>query len=158
MLAAALGQNAPVRLGGIGVPELDFSLWRKAMATPLQHISADHDRGALVLTINLRRLDDYELAEEMGRELIEAAQPQAGDVIVDMRNVEYMASVGYGPLVSLRGRVRQSGGRLILCNLAEVIKQMFEATHLLINPKSPHSLFEYAANLDEALTLAKSPR
>jgi anti-anti-sigma regulatory factor len=67
-----------------------------------------------------------------------------------------MSSVGYGPLISLRGRIREAGGRLILCNLTGVVKEMFEATRLLINPNSPKSLFEFTDTLDQAVAALMS--
>ena len=53
----------------------------------------------------------------------------------------------------LRSRVRESGGRVVLCNLSDVLKEMFETTRLLINPRSPKSLFEYANTLEDALEM-----
>ena len=47
---------------------------------------------------------------------------------------------------------------MALCNLDEVIKETFEATRLLINPRSPNSLFEFADNLSGAIELVSSDR
>jgi anti-anti-sigma factor len=122
------------------------------MTGNIRHISSREDRGILILTIELKRISSYELAEGMGRELIEAVQGRASpQVIVNLGQLEYMSSVGYGPLISLRGRIREAGGRLILCNLTGVVKEMFEATRLLINPSSPKSLFEFTDTLDQAV-------
>src|SRR5262249_16009218 len=109
------------------------------------------------LTIELKRISSYELAEEMGRELINATQGrQAPHVVVDLGKLEYMSSVGYGPLISLRGRVRASGGHLILCQLAGVVREVFEARRLLINPQSPKSLFEFTDTLESAIAMCRA--
>jgi anti-sigma B factor antagonist len=127
------------------------------MTTSFRNISAHESSGILILTIELKRISSYELAEGMGRELIDAVLGrQSPKVVVDLSKVEYMSSVGYGPLISLRGRVRDSGGRLILCGLSGVLKEMFEATRLLINPNSPKSLFEFTDTLDSALALLRA--
>jgi len=124
------------------------------MTGSFRHISVREVSGVLILTIELQRVSSYELAEAMGRELIDAVRGRpAPKVVVDLGKLEYMSSVGYGPLISLRGGVREMGGRLVLCQLSGVVKEMFEATRLLINPQSPKSLFEFTDTLDSAIAL-----
>jgi anti-anti-sigma factor len=122
------------------------------MPAPFRHISAREDRGILIITIEIARISSYEIAEAMGRELIDAVEgrPQP-NVVVDLSKLTYMSSVGYGPLITVRSRVRAEGGRLILCGLSGVVKEVFEATRLLINPQSPKSLFEFTETLDQAI-------
>ena len=127
------------------------------MTSSSRHISVREDGGVLILTIELQRISTYELSEAIGRELIEAVKGlESPKVVVNLGKVEYMSSVGYGPLITLRSRVRDSGGRLILCRLSGVVKEMFEATRLLINPSSPKSLFEFTDSLDDAVALART--
>jgi anti-anti-sigma factor len=126
------------------------------MTGSFRHISAREINGVLVLTIELKRVSSYELAEAMGGELIEAVKGrQAPRVVVDLGKLEYMSSVGYGPLISLRGRVREAEGRLILCQLSGVVKEMFETTRLLINPQSPKSLFEFTDTVASAIAMCR---
>ena len=126
------------------------------MTIPLRYVSTRDDGDVQVLTLELNRLSSYELAEAAGRELIEAVQGrQAPKVVVDLGNVEYMSSVGYGPLITFRARVRDLGGRLVLSRLSPVVKEMFEATRLLINPHSPKSLFEFTDTLEDAVALLR---
>jgi anti-anti-sigma factor len=128
------------------------------MASSYRYISVQEDDGVLILAIELARVDRYELAESMGRELVEAVQAKSSPkVVVDLGKVAYMSSVGYGPLISLRSRVREAGGRLILCGLAGVVKEMFEATRLLINPHSPKSLFEFTDTCEQAVAALGEP-
>jgi anti-sigma B factor antagonist len=122
------------------------------MASQYQHIAAREQNGVLVVSVNIQRLSSYELAEAMGRELLEAVSGKpAPKVVVDLSKLAYLSSVGYGPLITLRSRVRESGGRLVLCGLSGVVKEMFEATRLLINPNSPKSLFEFKQTVDESV-------
>ena len=124
------------------------------MSKLYEHISVSSDQDVLVLTIIPNRVTDFGLAEAMGRELTDSTQQQqATKVIVDMGNVSFLSSVGYGPLVSLRAYVRQQGGRMVLCNLNAVVKETFDATRLLINPRSPNSMFEFADDLEKAIAL-----
>src|SRR5688572_707866 len=99
------------------------------MTTAFRHVSTRHEGDVLILTLELNRLSSYEVSEAMGRELIESVQArQAPQVVVDLGKVEYMSSVGYGPLITFRARVRDLGGRLVLSRLTPVVKEMFEAT------------------------------
>jgi anti-anti-sigma factor len=128
-----------------------------AMSNSYNHISVQQTAGVSVLTIQPKKIATYELAEAIGQELIDASQKQSPPkVVVDLAKVEYMSSVGYGPLITLRGRIRESGGRLVLCGLSEVVLEMFEATRLLINPRSPKALFEVAASPDAAVAMLTS--
>jgi anti-anti-sigma factor len=124
------------------------------MANSYRYISTRCDRDVLILTIELPRVNEYAMAEAVGKELIDAAHAQrATKVVVDLGQLQYMSSVGYGPLISLRSRVRENGGRLVLCNLSEVVHEMFDATRLLINPRSPKSLFEFTDTVESAMAL-----
>jgi anti-sigma B factor antagonist len=127
------------------------------MPDNLKHISAREDRGVLILTVELARISSYEQAETIGRELLAAVEGrQSAKVVVDLSKLTYMSSVGYGPLITLRSRVRADGGRLVLCGLSGVVKEVFEATRLLINPNSPKSLFEFKDTLDQAIAVVAS--
>ena len=126
------------------------------MSTAYRHISVQEKSGVLVLTIGLARVATYELAESMGRELIESVRATTPNkVVVELSQIEYMSSVGYGPLISLHGMIRDAGGRLILCGLSPVIRQMFEATRLLINPRSSQSLFEFTDTVENAVAMLR---
>jgi anti-anti-sigma factor len=124
------------------------------MAGTFRHISSRESRGVLILAMELQRISSYELAEAMGCELLDAVEGRpTPKVVVDLTKLVYMSSVAYGPLITLRSRVREAGGRLVLCGLSGVVKEVFEATRLLINPQSPKSLFEFTDTLDDAIAL-----
>ena len=120
-------------------------------------VSSRTDRDVLILTIEPYRISEYEMAEAVGRELLAAAlERQATKVVVDMGNVQYMGSMGYGPFITLRARIHENGGRIILCNMSPVIKELFETTRLLINPHNPQSLFEFTDSVESAISLLQS--
>jgi anti-anti-sigma factor len=127
------------------------------MSEPLDLVTVHQVEEVVVLTIRLERVANYDLAQGMERELLAAVEgAPAPKVVVDLRHLVYMSSVGYGPFISLRVLVRDAGGRLVLCGLSPVLKEMFDATRLLINPRSPKSLFEFADSLEGAIALARS--
>ena len=127
------------------------------MSSSFRHVNVSETENVVVLTLQLQRIDSYETAEAMGGELVAAVRGKPTPLVVlDMSQLVYMSSVGYGPLISLRAFIREAGGRLILCQLAPVVKEMFETTRLLINPQSPKSLFEFADSREKALAMLKA--
>jgi anti-anti-sigma factor len=117
-----------------------------------KYVTMRESGDVLVLSIGLARINSFEVAEAIGKALISAAlQKPAPKVVVDLSQLEYMSSVGYGPLISLRAAIQEAGGRLVICGLSAVIKELFEATRLLINPHSPGSLFEFTDTVPAAV-------
>jgi anti-anti-sigma factor len=125
------------------------------MLKEYQHISVSERGGVDVLLLDEARIDQYETATEIRNELLDAVtKSQAQDFVLDMRNLEYMSSVGYLPFIRLSMRVNGAGGRLLLCNVSEVITEMFTATQLLITPSSEgQAPFRSVTTLEEALDM-----
>jgi len=127
------------------------------MSNSYRYLTVSETDGTLVLTLSRERIESYETAEGMGSELVAAVRDKKSPrVVLDMSKLIYMSSVGYGPLISLRSYIREAGGRLVLCQLSPVVKEMFETTRLLINPQSPKSLFEFTDSREQALAMLRS--
>jgi anti-anti-sigma factor len=127
------------------------------MSNEYRFITVDHEQEILVVTVKLERISDFEIAHELGNEFVAAVREQpAKGVVIDMRNVSFLASVGFGPLITLRSCVKESGRRLLLCNLSEPLRRVLTATRVLINPKSTNALFEYADSVDAAIEMLAS--
>jgi anti-anti-sigma factor len=72
-------------------------------------------------------------------------------LLLDLTAVEFINSSGLGTLVSVLKEVRLARGRLVLCNLARYVREIFEITQLA-------RVFELAATEQEgcaALVAAK---
>lgn len=65
--------------------------------------------------------------------------------VIDLAEVEFMDSSGLVPLVKALKAVRQSGCRLVLCNVQAPVRLVLELTHL-------DSVFEIVDNYQEALS------
>jgi anti-anti-sigma factor len=129
------------------------------MSNEYRFITVNREEDALVVTVKLERISDFEIAHELGNEFVAAVREQpAKGVVVDMRKVSFLASVGFGPLITLRSCVKESGGRLLLCNLSEPLKKVLTATRVLINPRSRDALFEYADSVDAAIEMLAAQR
>src|SRR5262245_8815860 len=124
------------------------------MPDSYEYIATSHHLGVLVVMLQIANVREYDVSKAIERELIQAAENDPSkDVIVDFERMEYMSSVGYLPFVGLQASVHTRGGRVVFCNQAANIKEMFAATRLLINPRSPKAPFQYAETLAEALAL-----
>ncbi len=120
-----------------------------------QAVSVDQQDDVLVLTILVPQIRQPEVADQVSRELNAAIKDKSSPkVVVDMAKVEFMSSVAYLPFVGLRSKVMAAGGSLVLCNFAEMIKEMFEAARLLVNPRSPSAPFQFADSIDAAIAAA----
>jgi anti-sigma B factor antagonist len=72
----------------------------------------------------------------------------AGGWVVDLSALEYAGSSVLGLLVNIRQRVKQSGGRLVICGLSNLLIQIFKTCSL-------ERMFVVRKSLDEAVARAR---
>jgi anti-anti-sigma factor len=110
------------------------------------------EQDVLVLTILQRRIQGEEVAQEL-REEMQAAVDQAGRnrVVIDLQHTEYLSSVAFWPLLSLRRRLLDAGGRLIICGLTGDIQDVFATTKMISTGGAADAPFEVAADAPEAV-------
>ncbi len=127
------------------------------MDTDPPHILLEQQSGVLVLTINEKEMAEYELCTAIGRELVDAiSQADTSAVVIDLHNLEYIASVGVVPFLNAKRTVNERQGRLVLCNLSSFVHEVFSVTQLLINPTSQNSVFEWATTREQAIEMLQS--
>ena len=71
-----------------------------------------------------------------------------GSWVIDLSNLDYAGSAVLGLLVNFRQRVRQAGGRLVLCGLSPRLEQIFRTCSL-------ERLFRITHTRDEAVRAAR---
>jgi anti-anti-sigma factor len=103
------------------------------MAEPqYHHLTANIDQNVLVLTITETELQDENLADALGEELLDAVTEfTVSKVVIDMQRLNYMSSVAFRPLLRLRSKLQETGGRMILCGLSPVVGDIFYTTKML---------------------------
>src|SRR5215216_2320833 len=107
---------------------------------------------ALVLTLTTKEIVGDEIAEALREQLLETAtQARAQNVILDFQHVKYLSSAGFRPLLSLHKQLRQGGGRLIFCQLTEVVHEIFEVTRLISTKGSAPAPFDVYATIGAAI-------
>jgi len=108
--------------------------------------------GCLVLTIEDSEVRGDQQAESLRKQFLEALkQTGCHEVILDLRNVTFLTSTAFRPLLSLRKELHNLSGRLILCNLNPMVAEVFRVTRLISTAGSRDAPFEYATDLAAAL-------
>ena len=108
-----------------------------------RHLTSGTEQGVLVLTLTDPQIRGDEMAEELRNELLAAvAEAGADRVVLDLRQVNYVSSVAFRPLLQLHGALKDRQGRIVLCNLAEPIREVLHLTRLISTSRSARSPFE----------------
>ena len=87
----------------------------------------------------------FDELNDAAQQAVDAAGAQAW--VLDLSATNYMGSAVLGLLVNIRQRVKQKGGRLVLCGLSTRLGNVFRACSL-------ERLFVIAKTREEALRLA----
>lgn len=69
-------------------------------------------------------------AQIIEQELRAAAPGKKWKIVLDLKDVTVLASMGLGTLVSMHKACASGGGRLVVCGLKEDILQLMKITHL----------------------------
>ena len=96
----------------------------------------------------------------MAQNLVEETQAavahaDAKKVVIDLEHVQYLTSANFRPLLALRKKLNEVGGRMVLCSLAQVVVEMFQTTRLI---GAKGAFFEVQPDVDAAVaSLVRDP-
>ena len=68
----------------------------------------------------------------------------ATNILLDMRQLQFVDSAGLGALMACRRLLSSSGGELTLCGMSKKVRSVFDISRM-------HRLFRIAASLEEAM-------
>lgn len=68
-------------------------------------------------------------APDLEKELADA-EKDVDEVVIDMENLDHVASAGLRTLLTLQKRIRKKNGRMIICKVKPEIRDIFEVTGL----------------------------
>jgi anti-anti-sigma factor len=123
-----------------------------AMPPPSQCVSSTVEQGVLVLVVTETQLQDEPMADTLLRDMQAAVDHHAAaKVVIDLHNVRYISSVAFRPLLSLRRKMQDAGGRLVLCGLSSVVGDVFYTTRLVSADGSFAAPFEMAPDVPAAI-------
>lgn len=114
-----------------------------------RHLKTKSEQGVLVLTPTPSRLEGDAMAQSLVDETQAAvSHADAKKVVLDMEHVEYLTSANFRPLLALRKKLKEVGGRMVLCSLSPVVVEMFQTTRLI---GSAGAFFEVQPDVDAAI-------
>src|SRR4051794_25797076 len=113
----------------------------------LFHVSAVDVVQVIRLTLP-ESLDSGEFDRLNESVLAVVGQRASGSWVVDLSALEYAGSSVLGLLVNVRQRVKESGGRLVVCGLSELLLHIFRTCSL-------ERLFVVRRSLEEAVSRAR---
>jgi anti-anti-sigma factor len=127
------------------------------MAPGPAHLTATVHQDVLVLTITEEQVQGDELADALRQEMLDAvATAGVMKVAFDFRDVRYLGSAGFRPLLSVYRKLQGQGGRMVFCNLAPEVAEVFLITRLATTSRSTVAPFEIAPDLPAALARLSS--
>ena len=94
-----------------------------------QHIQAAAQNGVLVVVVKTEKISEYE-ATIIQNEIANLAKGLNWKVALDLSQVQMIASVGLGMLVSLNRTAKTNKGKLALCKISDPIRQVLKLTRL----------------------------
>jgi anti-anti-sigma factor len=91
------------------------------------------------LTVTDAELRGDALVRALQRQLLAAVAQAASPprVVLDLQPVRALASEAFRPLITLRRKLLEAGGRLVLCRLSPVVAQAFQSTRLISSSRTP---------------------
>lgn len=144
--------------GALEATTLVMSARRPAPSDPdlgdvhYRHLKNQVEQGVLVLTLTENQVLDEDLAEALRLEML-AAVGHAGAqrVVVDFHAVKSVSSAIFRPLLSLQGRLKEHGGRLVLCGLTAMLEQVLRMCGMIEAPATSGPCFATETDLAAAL-------
>lgn len=106
----------------------------------------------VILTITEPQVRGDTLADHLTTEFNAVLdQTGASKVVVDFHAVEFLASVGFRPLLTLHQRTKAAGGRVVLCGLSPVVLDVLRVTRFVDTSGAHPAPFEVQPDLPAAV-------
>jgi len=108
------------------------------------HVRTEVSKGVLVATLTTNSLSDYEsrvVADEIQKE----APKGLWNIVLDFKQVEFMASAGIGMILTLVHGAKAQKGKIVVANLNDEIHKVLKMTKV-------DKLFTITPTLGEAMS------
>lgn len=99
------------------------------MSEPSTHLSIENTDRAVVAVFRCEKVGARE-SQIIDEELRKAAPARGWRMVLDLKEVTLLASMGLGLLVTMNKEVGSHGGKLAICGLSPDIVQLLKVTHL----------------------------
>jgi anti-anti-sigma factor len=125
---------------------------------PEHYIKSSTEQGVVVITVTEPRLQSDDVAEALRQEML-AAVTRSGlrKVVVNFQHVKYVSSSAFRPLLSLRRKLHEEGGQVVLCGLTSAVGDIFYTTRMVDPNGSPRVLFDMETDVPAAVARLNRP-
>lgn len=107
---------------------------------------------AVVLRLTNAQVEGDPISDALREDLLTAVTgSDAAHVVLDFRSVNYLSSVAFRPLLSLRRKLKERGGRLVLCGMSQPVAEVFHVTRLVSTGGSSAAPFELQPDVPAAV-------
>ena len=115
-------------------------------------VKRDTRDGVLVLTLTAAEVRSDDVVEGVAQELLAALGPTPPPrVVLDLTAVQYLGSLGFRPLLSLRRKLAETGGRMVLCGLSPEVANVFRVSRLMSERGGPPAPFQVETDVAAAV-------
>ena len=104
-------------------------------------IKKEKDHTLIIVYGEIDLYNAHQLKEKVGKA---ADSAQAPDLILDLKDVDYIDSTGLGILIGIKRRTTEKNGSMVLVLRSERITKLFEITGL-------SNIFTISRTMEEAL-------
>ena len=116
----------------------------------LRHASGSIQDDVLVITILAKQIRDPKTSCALRDEILAlVGSAEMSGLVIDLQRVTFIGSIGLLAFLGVRRHLE--AGRIVLCNLADPIRRMFEVCRLVAVDSSMTAPFEVADSLKAAL-------
>jgi anti-sigma B factor antagonist len=78
-----------------------------------------------------KKILDEQNIQIIGEQLFDLVDNQGKKkILLNFSNVEFLSSAALGKLITMNKKAQQAGGKLVMCNIAREILEVFEITKL----------------------------
>jgi anti-sigma B factor antagonist len=131
-------------------------VWEEGMPDIQVDVSYD-GTGDEIAVIAARGFIDTTTAPELEKKLEEQLALNKYKIVVDLKNIDYVSSAGWGVFVSEIREIRENGGDLVLVNMSPDVYDVYELMEFSSILKSFDSLEEAIANFLGKTVKKESP-
>ncbi|MBI2480091.1 MAG: STAS domain-containing protein [Planctomycetia bacterium] len=126
------------------------------MSENARYIRSRYEQGILVIEVIPKRLSEEPQVFALRDEMIAAIrESDSDDIIIDMKNVEYLTSIALLPFVGIRSAAEQRGGRVVLAEPAGIVVDVLTVSQLIVESREHANYLQMADSLESAIALLK---
>ena len=120
--------------------------------TAYPYMTSRVEGDILILTLTEPKIQGEGIAETLRQDMVGALDAaRVTKVIIDFQHAQYISSAAFRPLLALRRKLQDRGGRIVLCGLSPVIGDVFYTTRMVGDDGSIKPLFEMKADVASAM-------